>query len=39
MDYQHLCQACPQFKETFRSHKDDYQHARRWKSCLRRSTA
>lgn len=29
MDYQYLCQACPQFKETFRSHKDDYQHTSR----------
>jgi hypothetical protein len=29
IDYQDLCQTCPQFKETFRSHKDDYQHASR----------
>ncbi len=29
LDYQHLCQSCPQFKETFRSHKDDYQHSSR----------
>lgn len=27
LDYRHLCQKCPEFKETFHHHKDYYQNA------------